>query len=107
MASSQENQSIQSLSLMESAQLVSIASALKMKSLIQQSRARRLADTADAENYNAIKLKIWTRMWIAGKRKPKKYGDNAKLALTGADGEGPVELSVAISEARKRAGKSE
>jgi hypothetical protein len=33
-------------------------------------------------------------MWIAGKRKPKKYGDNAKLALTGADGEGPVSLVV-------------
>ena len=64
---------------------------------------KELADTADAENYNAIKLKIWTRMWIAGKRKPKKYGDNAKLALTGADGEGPVEISIAdrLNRARK------
>ena len=42
--------------------------------------------------------------WLKN-RKPKDWKD--KLALTGADGEGPVELSVAISEARKRAGKSE
>lgn len=48
-----------------------------------------LADQADSENFNAIKLRIWARMWVAGKRKPKKYGDKAAVELTGQDG-GPI-----------------
>ncbi len=35
----------------------------------------RVIPTIDAENYNAIKTQMWARMWIAGKRKPKKYAE--------------------------------
>lgn len=60
---------------------------------VEVDRMLALADSADAENYNAIKLKIWARMWIAGKRKPKKYGD--KMAVTGADG-GAIQIVSTI-----------
>lgn len=49
-----------------------------------------LADTANADNYNAIRLKVDTRKWVVSKILPKKYGD--KLQHTGADGEGPVQV---------------
>ena len=35
------------------------------------------------------KVQIDTRKWLLAKLNPKKYGDNAKLALTGEDG-GPL-----------------
>jgi hypothetical protein len=38
------------------------------------------------------KLRIESRKWLLAKLAPKKYGD--KLAHTGADGEGPVQLVV-------------
>ena len=34
------------------------------------------------------------RKWIAGKLKPKKYGD--KLLHSGGDGEGPVAVKLAL-----------
>ena len=59
-----------------------------------------LADTANEDNANAVKLRVWTRMWVAGKRKPKKYGDKIQQEHSGA-----IDLSLAdsISKARKRA----
>ena len=48
------------------------------------------------------KLRIETRLKLLAKWNPKKYGD--KLAHTGADGEGPVEIALSerISKARAR-----
>jgi len=46
-----------------------------------------------SENGEAIRrsvLRIDARKWMAGKMKPKKYGD--KVQHTGADGEGPVQI---------------
>lgn len=37
------------------------------------------------------RLRVETRKWVASKLKPKKYGDHAKLELTGKDG-GSIEL---------------
>jgi len=48
-----------------------------------------LADTANEETATAVKLKVWTRMWIAGRRKPKKYGDFTRNEVSGPDG-GPI-----------------
>ena len=47
------------------------------------------------------KLRIETRMKLLAKWNPKKYGD--KQLHTGADGEGPVEISIAdrLNRARK------
>jgi hypothetical protein len=54
------------------------------------------------DQVDRTRLQIDSRKWLLSKLDPAKYGD--KQLHTGADGEGPVELSVAISEARKRAG---
>lgn len=40
-----------------------------------------MADKATAEDYNAVKLKIWARQWRAAKLAPKKYGDNQKVEI--------------------------
>jgi len=50
-------------------------------------------DTGWVTNGEAIqrsKLRIEARKWLMGKLNAKKYGD--KTQLTGADGEGPVEI---------------
>ena len=40
------------------------------------------------------KLRIESRKWLAAKLLPKVYGDNAKLALTNPDGDGPAKLII-------------
>jgi hypothetical protein len=40
------------------------------------------------------KLRIESRKWLLAKLAPKKYGD--KLAHTGADGEGPIQIITSI-----------
>ena len=66
-----------------------ITRAMEIRTEREMANLITLADTANEDNANAVKLKVWTRMWVAGKLKPKKYGDNAKLQLTGEDG-GPL-----------------
>lgn len=39
---------------------------------------------------NRARLRVDARKWMAGKLRPKVYGD--KLQHTGADGEGPVQI---------------
>lgn len=56
-----------------------------------------LADTANEDNANAVKLKVWTRMWIAGKRKPKKYGEKLDLNHTGELG---IKTVVVVGQAK-------
>lgn len=36
-----------------------------------------LADTADEDNAQAVRLQVDTRKWVAGRMLPKKYGDKA------------------------------
>ncbi len=47
------------------------------------------------ENGEALKrsaLRIEARKWLAGKLKPKKYGDRTQMELSGPDG-GPVKIT--------------
>ena len=41
----------------------------------------RLADEADEENWQVVKLRIWARQWRAAKLAPKKYGDKQDINL--------------------------
>lgn len=45
-----------------------------------------LADTANAVNYNAVRLQVETRKWILSKVLPKVYGDAQLLKHADADG---------------------
>jgi hypothetical protein len=47
------------------------------------------AMNATADDWQVAQLRIRTFQWEAGKRKPKKYGDNKQVALTDANG-GPL-----------------
>ena len=40
-----------------------------------------MADSATAEDYNAVKLKIWARQWRASKLAPKKYGEKQQVEV--------------------------
>lgn len=51
-----------------------------------------IADSADADTYNAARLQVDSRKWLLSKLVPKKYGE--KQLHAGADGEGPVEVVV-------------
>ena len=44
----------------------------------------------NGEHVQRSKLRIDARKWVASKLAPKKYGDSAKLEVTGEDG-GPIE----------------
>jgi hypothetical protein len=50
-----------------------------------------LADTANAENAQAVRLKVDTRKWIASKLLPRVYGDRLELA---GDKERPLLVKV-------------
>lgn len=60
-----------------------------------------IADSADESDYNAKKLRIETRKWIASKLKPKKYGERQQLDVD-------MKISVAdkLAAARKRASEN-
>ena len=48
----------------------------------------------DSEAVQVAKMRIDARKWMAGKMRPKKYGERLDLAHTGADG-GPVQVAYA------------
>lgn len=52
-----------------------------------------VADTANAINANAVRLRVDARKWKAAKLKPKVYGDNHNVRHTGPDG-GPVKIQA-------------
>jgi hypothetical protein len=58
-------------------------------------------ETKRADMLEHRKLRIESRKWLAAKLLPKVYGD--KQLHTGADGEGPIEFSIAerLNRARK------
>jgi hypothetical protein len=64
-----------------------------------------LADQADKENFNAIKVRLWARTWVLGRIDPALYGE--KQLVTGADGEGPVQFQVRSILDEKPKGDSE
>ena len=54
-------------------------------------QALDIADDLEIDSEHK-RIMVDTRKWYLSKRMPKKYGD--KLGLTGADGEGPVEITA-------------
>lgn len=58
----------------------------------------KMADDADGEDWQVVKLRIWARQWRAAKLAPKKYGD--KIDVT--SGNEPLakdETAVAVRAA--------
>lgn len=75
----------------------------RAREIAQEPETEALKDIADAatpETVHVAKLQIWTRMWIASKKAPKKYGDRIAQEITGADG-GPVQMESNHTEAEK------
>ena len=58
-------------------------------------------ETEIGDNVQRSQLIVQTLSKVIGQLDPKVYGERIQQEVTGADG-GPVELSVAIAEARKR-----
>jgi len=68
-----------------------IARARKHGAISQFDGLIELADQADAENYNAIKVRIWARQWVLGRLNPALYGD--KIVHAG-DENSPLEIVI-------------
>jgi len=49
----------------------------------------------DHEHIQRSRLRVDSRKWLAGKLRPKVYGDTKKHELTGADG-GPIDMKWTI-----------
>lgn len=70
-----------------------IARARELQQEVEVERIIEMADEANAENWQVVKLRIWARQWRASKLAPKKYGDKQITEVTGADG-GPIQLEA-------------
>ena len=46
-----------------------------------------MADEASTDDWQVVKLRIWTRQWVASKLAPKKYGERKVIA---GDEEAPL-----------------
>jgi len=68
-----------------------IARARKHGAIAQFDDLVRLADTADERNFNAIKLRIWTRQWVLARLNPALYGDKAVHSW---DENSPLEIVI-------------
>ncbi len=51
-------------------------------------------ETTEGDMIEHRRLQIDTRKWLAGKLKPKKYGDRSNVEVSGPDG-GPIEVKDA------------
>ena len=56
----------------------------------------KLSDDATAKNYNAKRLQVDARKWVASKLKPKKYGDRLDM-----NHEGKYEIYVNAPEVKE------
>ena len=43
-----------------------------------------LADKATPEDWQVVRLQIWTRQWTTGKLRPRKYGDKIQTEHSGS-----------------------
>jgi len=68
-----------------------IAHARKIGAIAQFEDLIRLADEADADNFNAIKVRIWTRQWVLARLNPALYGDKAVHSW---DENSPLEIVI-------------
>lgn len=64
------------------------------------SMADDIADIADRSDIdpNDKRVRIDARKWLAGKLRPKKYGDKVTAELTG-DGGGPIQIITGVPRA--------
>lgn len=58
-----------------------------------------IADTADKDTANAVRVQVDARKWVASKLRPKKYGELVKHEHGGADG-APIPVSISVSYER-------
>lgn len=63
-----------------------------------------IADSADADNYNAARLQVDSRKWLLSKLVPKKYGDKVQQELSGEIG---IKTIVLAQDAKKSKPKPE
>ena len=52
-----------------------IARAREVQQDAQADMIVEMADNATAEDWQVVKLRIWTRQWVMARLAPKKYGD--------------------------------
>lgn len=64
------------------AQRVTRARELQQDALVDEMQA--LADKATPEDWQVVRLQIWTRQWTAGKLRPRKYGDKIQTEHSGS-----------------------
>lgn len=59
-----------------------------------------IIDIADKSDLNADdkRIRIDARKWVAGKQRPKKYGDKQQVEHTGKDGAETIKFTVNIGE---------
>ena len=60
--------------------------------IADESKADKGKDGVDHENIQRPRLRIDARKWMAGKMRPKKYGDHIRQEHTGPDGE-PLQIN--------------
>lgn len=65
-----------------------------------------IADAATPETVHVDRLRVDTRKWAAAKLAPKKYGEHAKVEVTGAGG-GPVGIVQYSAEQLAALGEDE
>lgn len=66
----------------------------------REDRHGRVYEATNADVVQRSKLMIDTRKWLAGKLRPKKYGDKTLMEVTGNDG-GPIVSSIDVNFVRK------
>lgn len=60
------------------------------------------AEKLDADHIQRARLRIDTRKWMAGKLRPKKYGEKVTLEGAGPDGAHVTEVRYSVVDAPKR-----
>lgn len=54
-----------------------------------------IADSADKDTANAIRVRVDTRKWLLSKLVPKKYGDRVEQFISGPDG-APIQAAITV-----------
>lgn len=72
-----------------------IARAQEMAQEANIDKTEQLAANATAENWQLVQFQCRNAQWIAGKRKPKKYGDRIQQEHSGPNGE-PIKAEITV-----------
>ncbi len=55
-----------------------------------------MADRATPEDWQVVRLQIWTRQWYAGKCAPRSYGDKIQHANAAGDGNAVFQILTGV-----------